>query len=73
MPDMGAMSPAPAAGTNATVPAAGTNATVPAAAAPPVVPPPVGQQGAMAAASVVSIKPQAGTALPSVPNVRRRW
>lgn len=72
MPDMGAMSPAPAAGTNATVPAAGTNATVP-AAAPPVVSPPAGQQGAMAAASIVSIKPQAGTALPSVPNVRRRW
>ncbi|TID13781.1 hypothetical protein E2P81_ATG01717 [Venturia nashicola] len=52
MPDMGAMSPAPAAGTNATVPAAA---------------PPVGQQGAMAAA------PPAGMILPSVPNVRRRW
>lgn len=49
MPEMGGMSPAPAAGSNATVPAA----------APPVVSPP----GAVSPA----------VALPSVPNVRRRW
>lgn len=60
---MGAMSPAPAAGTNATVPAAAP----PAVAPPGTTAPAEGQQGAMAAA------PPAGMALPSVPNVRRRW
>lgn len=73
MPDMGAMSPAPAVASNGTVSAAApptvaSPATAPLAVAPPgTAPPAVGQQGAMAAAA------PAGMALPSVPNVRRRW
>ncbi|QDS76415.1 hypothetical protein FKW77_004107 [Venturia effusa] len=64
MPAMGAMSPAPAAaGTNATVPGAAPFPAAPLGAAPPT----GGQQGAMAAV------PPAGMALPSVPNVRRKW